>query len=69
MDGQAQLRLSVEAFTLAARYEVRYGWVCTVTFRRLGQDWAQAEQATFDGLTTDELVDALEASVASALLR
>jgi hypothetical protein len=42
-------------------------WRMRMAARRSGEGWAEADRAVYEGLTTDELVDVLEATIEKVL--
>ena len=59
MQEQRLFRLAYEAIALTANYRPGEGWRLTVTARRQDESWAEAHQATYDCLSTDELADVI----------
>lgn len=64
MVGEVPLfRLAVDAGTISMHHRQGYGWDLTTIFRRNGETWAEADRCCYSCLTTDELVDVLNAVV------
>ena len=68
MDQQPLFRLAVEAMAMSARFVPMEGWHVVLTARRGDEEWAASERRTYTHLTSEELVDVLEAEVARWLL-
>lgn len=54
---------AVEAAIISAHYRLGEGWVLRLQIRRQFEDWADCRTEEYDRLTTDELVDTLDASL------
>jgi len=64
MDQQSlDLGGAVEAAIIQAHFILGEGWTLRLTLRRQFEDWSDCRTELFDHLTTDELVDVLEASL------
>jgi hypothetical protein len=57
-----------EALHVAATYVVGRGWFVHLGVRRQFEPWAEATRATYEQLTTDELVQVLEDELGQKLL-
>jgi hypothetical protein len=55
------------AFTVSARWEYPAGWFVVVQHRHAGGAWQECEPLAFDHLSTEEVVDVLEAVVSDLL--
>lgn len=69
MDQEQKLfRLAVDAIMISAHYERGFGWVCVIKLRRGDEDWHEnVEGDRYDGLTTEELVEVIDAHLSSRL--
>jgi hypothetical protein len=54
---------AVEAAIISAQYILGEGWTLRLQLRRQFQDWTDARTEVFERLSTDELVDTLDASL------
>lgn len=54
---------SVEAVIIGAQFTLGQGWTLRLQLRRQFEDWSDARAEVYEGLTTDELVDVLDASL------
>ena len=67
--GQDRLLVGApEAVHVAATYVVGTGWFVHLGLRRQFQPWAEATRSTYERLTTEELVQVLEAELGGSLL-
>lgn len=57
-----------EALVISAHHQAGFGWNVKVSVRRQFQLWEEASDASYEGLTTEELVDVIEMSVGLELL-
>jgi hypothetical protein len=66
MEDQQQLFTgAVESALLQATYRPGEGWACTLKSRRQFQDWGDARTESYERLTTDELLEVLDVSLAT----
>jgi hypothetical protein len=64
MDGEQQLFSgAVEAAIISAQFHLGEGWTLRLQLRRQFEDWADARTELYDRLSTDELVDTLDAAL------
>lgn len=54
---------SVEAVIISAQFTLERGWMLRLQLRRQFEDWSDARTEVYEALTTDELVDVLDASL------
>ena len=52
-------RLAVESGSCTFQHVAGYGWRLTITVRRGDESWTEARSATYDRLSTAELLDTL----------
>jgi len=67
MDQPRMFRLAVDAIDVSAFYEHRIGWHLCVRTRRADESWGDVQPELYERLTTDELVDVIEASLRNEL--
>lgn len=63
MDQEQLFTGAVEAAIISAQYILGEGWTLRLQLRRQFQDWTDARTEVFERLSTDELVDTLDASL------
>lgn len=56
---------AVEAAIISAHYVLGEGWVLRLQIRRQYEEWADCRTEVYDRLSTDELVEVLDASLGS----
>jgi hypothetical protein len=57
-----------EAISISAYHEAGRGWVLKISVRRQFQLWNESSTGRYELLSTDELVDVIEAELAAELL-
>ena len=62
------LKGAPESVQVAAQYVAGHGWCCSIGVRRQFQSWAEASRGEYEYLTTEELVDVLNAALGVELL-
>lgn len=60
---QRLFRGPVSAVHVSAHFEIPQGWSATVLARRDGELWSDSDREHYHCLTTDELVDVLQAEL------
>lgn len=64
MDGEQKLFSGApEAAIISAQFVLGEGWRLRLQIRRQFEDWTDCRSEEYDRLTTDELVDCLDASL------
>ena len=65
LDQDRLFHLAYDAVTVTAVHQLGKGWRLSVSGRRQLEDWSEGHKAVYEYLTTQELVDTMEASLGS----
>lgn len=67
MEEARLFRLAYEAGSITFGHVGGQGWTLTATFRRGDESWSEARPVTYSHLSTEELVDVIEAEIVKLL--
>jgi hypothetical protein len=67
MDQDRLFRLPPEAVSVTASYAWPFGWRVTVGVRRADEGWHEARMETYEHLSTEELLQVIDADLTAGL--